>query len=87
MALSKATTTSCVSAPSSTFQLHNGHADAIYSLDFSPCHRFLASGGFDRQIVLWEMDPKGEQDSDVEDGDAEDEKEEQDHNQKSKGPK
>ena len=40
-------------------KLQSGHKAAIYSIDFSPCGNYLASGGFDRIISIWEMFPQG----------------------------
>ena len=35
-----------------------GHKAAVYSLDFSPDGEYMASAGFDRQILIWKMDNK-----------------------------
>jgi Prp8 binding protein len=39
-------------APSRTMVLQ-GHKGEVYSVDFSPCGRHLASAGFDRSVLVW----------------------------------
>jgi len=36
-------------------ELTGGHTDSINSLAFSPCGVFLASGGDDRQLIIWRV--------------------------------
>ena len=35
-----------------------GHKAAVYSLDYSHDGEYMASAGFDRQILIWKMENK-----------------------------
>ena len=36
-------------------ELTGGHTDSINTLAFSPCGTFLASGGDDKQLIIWRV--------------------------------
>ena len=44
-----------VEGSSENLQL-TGHKAAVYKIEISPNGSYMASGGFDRQILIWKMD-------------------------------